>query len=139
MKASRKSLCSGAVTLLIAGFFSITLFGIFHFGMTMSASGSMADCPFMPGMNMCPMSPVEHAAFMQSFLTGVPQLENPILMFLLAISLLALGSVAWLRKLYSPPETILETKLYFYRQRYFPILRFFQELFSNGILNPRPF
>ena len=123
----------------VMGFLSIAFFGVFHFGMTMSADGKMTDCPFMPGMSVCPMNPVEHAFFMQSFLTSIPQQENPVLAFLLALSFVVLGSVTWLRKLYAPPDIVSETELYFYRQRCSPILRLFQELFSSGILNPKPF
>jgi len=121
------------------GFLSIAFFGIFNFGMSMSADGSMTNCPFMPGMNVCPMSPVEHASFMQSFLTSIPQQENPVVAFLLALGFVAMLAVAWFSKLFSLPGSILKTALYFYRQRRRSIFSIFQELFSGGILNPKPF
>jgi len=139
MNVARHTLLLGPATLLTAAFFVINLFGIFHFGMNMSADGKLTDCPFMPGMNVCPMSPAEHASFMQSLLANIPQQENPVLAFLLALSFVGAICVAWFRKLYSSTEIVAKTTHYFYRQRRLSILRVFQELFSRGILNPKPF
>ncbi len=112
---------------------------MFHSAMSMSMDGKMSDCPFMPGMNVCPMSPLEHVSFMQSFFTNIPQQENPLLALLFSLAFVAFVSVTWFKRFFSPPDPNLRALQHLYRQRSFSILRLLQELFSQGILNPKPF
>ena len=139
MSRSSAGLQNKLLILGMSAFLVMNLFGIFHSGMTMSADGKMSDCPFMPGMNVCPMSPLEHVSYMHDLFTNVPQQQNPMLAFLLLLMGLALVAVVWLRNLYTPPNLTSRSQLYFYRQRSLSIPLLFQELFSNGILNPKPF
>jgi hypothetical protein len=113
---------------------------MFQSAMGMSMDGTMSDCPFMPGMSMCAMSPLEHVSLMQNFFKNITQQENPILSLLLALTFIATIGVVWFRRLVVPPNLSLLRQLqYFYRQRSYSILRLLQELFSNGILNPKSF
>lgn len=127
------------LTLGIGTFLFMSLFGIFQSAMGMSMDGKMSDCPFMPGMNVCPMSPLEHMTFMQSFFTNIPQQENPLLALLFSLAFIAFVSVTWFKRFFSPPDPSQRALQHFYRQRSFSILRVLQELFSQGILNPKPF
>ena len=123
----------------IGTFLFMSLFGVFHSSMGMSMDGKMSDCPFMPGMNVCPMSPLEHATFMQGFFTNIPQQENPFLTLLFSLAFAAFLSITWLKRFFLPPDLNQRALQHFYRQRSFSILRLLQELFSQGILNPKLF
>lgn len=133
------SIKNSFLTLGIGTFLFMSLFGMFHSAMSMSMDGKMSDCPFMPGMNVCPMSPLEHVSFMQSFFTNIPQQENPLLALLFSLAFVAFVSVTWFKRFFSPPDPNLRALQHLYRQRSFSILRLLQELFSQGILNPKPF
>ena len=124
----------------IVAFMFMTLFGMFQPAMNMSMGGDMSShCPFMTGMNLCPMTPLEHVSYMQSFFTSIPQQENPFLVLLLALSFIAVFGLPWLRNLFSPPNSSSRSFQYFYRQRSRSIPNVLQELFSQGILNPKSF
>ena len=120
----------------IGAFLSMTLFGMFQSAMSMSMDGKMPDCPFMPGMSLCQMTPLEHVSYMQSFFTNIPQQESPVLALLLALSFVAVTGLVWFRQLFIPPDRFRSVG-YFYRNRYFSIQRLLQQLLSNGILNPK--
>ena len=127
--------------LLSLGVFTLlylSMFGIFHMGMAMSMDGQMSDCPFMLGMNICPMTPFEHVSFVHDFFTNIPQQQDMILALILAVSFVAATGLIWLRQLFTPPDRFRSIG-YFYRNRYFSIQRLLQQLFSNGILNPKPY
>ena len=114
----------------------MSLFGIFNMNMSMTMDGQMSDCPLMLGMNICPMTPFEHVAFMQNFFTNIPHQQDMTLVLLLATSFIAGIGLAWLRQLVIPPDRFRSVG-YFYRNRYIPIQGFLQHLFSQGILNPK--
>jgi hypothetical protein len=139
MSSFAESAKNSFLALGIGTFLFMSLFGMFHSAMSMSMDGKMSDCPFMPGMNVCPMSPIEHVSFMQSFFTNIPQEENPLLALLFSLAFVAIVGLVWSKKLFSPPDPNLKALQYFYRQRSYSILRLLQELFSQGILNPKPF
>ena len=115
---------------------SMSVFGVFHSTMVMPMDGKMSDCPFMPGMNVCPMTPFEHVSLMQNFFTNIPQQQDMTLALILAISFVAATGLIWLRQLFIPPDRCRSVG-YFYRNRYFSIQRLLLQLFSNGILNPK--
>lgn len=127
------------LTLGIGTFLFMSLFGSFQSVMGMSMDGAIPGCPIMPGMSMCAMSPLEHISLMQSFFTGITQQENPIFTLLLALTFFACLSTIWFRRLFSPSDSDQRALLYFYRKKFFSILGLLQELFSQGILNPKPF
>lgn len=126
---------------LSVGFFAllfVSMFGIFHYSMAMSMDGTMSDCAGMPGMNVCPMTPFEHVSFMQNFFSNIPPQQDMTLALILAIGFVALTSFAWFRQSLIPSDS-LRSIGYFYRNKQYSIVRLFQELFSLGILNPKPF
>ena len=126
-------------TIIALGVFMLlymSLFGIFNMNMSMTMDGQTSDCPLMLGMNICPMTPFEHVAFMQNFFTNIPQQQDMTLALILAVSFLAIAGLAWLKQLVIPPDRFRSAG-YFYRNRHIPIQGLLQHLFSQGILNPK--
>ena len=124
----------GLIVVLLMGFL-----GTSHMGMTMGPDGkmTMADCPFMSGSGVCNMSPLEHVAMWQNLFANIPQKLDPVSMLLLiALAVIILISP---RFLYPPPNKLLTQLRYYSRHKRAPILTLLQELFSDGILNPKPF
>jgi protein-tyrosine-phosphatase len=126
---------------LILGFgalIAMSTFGIVYSGMSMGMDGrNMSDCPLMPGSNMCHMSPLEHASLMQSIFTNILQQEDATLLLILVVGLVATSVITWFRNLLVPDPLRHSGSQYRYRERLIP--QAIQELFSNGILNPKPF
>lgn len=134
---------TGKVMLILglATFLFFGLFGMSHSTMNMGPDGSMtmSDCPLMSGQAVvCNMNPLEHIAAWQSMFTGMLQQSSS---DLLALLLTALGlALVWTKILW--PRLDQEPRLAFAvvagRQNYLPP-PLLQELFSNGILNPKVF
>ena len=126
-------------TLALITVLMMSFLGISHMGMTMGADGKMtqAPCPFMNGSGICNMSPLEHIAMWQSLFTSTLQQFNPVLQLLLLIVSIALG-FSWRRYLYPPPDNVHKQFRRYSRCDQIPT-SFLQELFSQGILNPKLF
>lgn len=122
-------------------FLSFGFLGISHSSMTMSEDGNMPtfNCPFMSGKAVvCNMNPLQHIAAWQSmFTTALQQNGSDLLMLLLAALALAL---VWTKLLWSKfaKEPKLAMPIIARRENYLPPSPL-QELFSNGILNPKVF
>jgi hypothetical protein len=132
-----RTLAQMILTLGVGALLSMNVFGILHTGMSMNMDGMATPCPFMPGMNVCPMSPLEHVSQMQSLFTSIPQTQDIVLALILAIGLMAFAVAPWLRNLLLPNRTRVPRFFYRYRNRSIP--RLLQKLFSKGLLNPKPF
>jgi hypothetical protein len=123
------------LSLGVVAFLSVGTFGMFS-SATMGMDGTMSHCPFMPGMNVCPMTAFEHISFMQGLFSNVPHQQDTALALILAMSFVAIASLIWFRQLFV--STGLSRSIgYFYRNRYFSFQRVLQELFSSGILNSK--
>lgn len=87
-------------------------------------------CPFMPGEQVvCQMDAFDHiSAWQSTFVAIAPTI--------LALSILAAVTVLTLRHWYPPPDFV-PIRIYYYRRTEVAIIPFYQELFSNGILNPK--
>ena len=121
--------------------FAVGATGVPHFGMTMSmdTEGNITttDC-YMPGMAaICNMSPLEHIASWQGMFTGVP--TQSLAMTLLLLVLAAVIGFVWIRQIHSPPQELQTFSQFVRRREYIPLHSPLQELFSNGILNPKVF
>ena len=122
----------GLLTLILASLLLAGSLGISHHGMSMDMDGNMSDCPFMPGVSICSMSPIEMIAASQSFLSNITLNQDP---FLLLVSVALILTV--FPQFFSPPKLSLRHK---------PIKRklivrssFLEDAFSDGILNPKLF
>lgn len=115
--------------------------GLPHFGMTMSmdmdGNMTMTDC-YMPGMTaICNMTPLEHVASWQSMFTSTP--VQSFMLLLLSLVLTALVGFLWTRQEHSPPLLQRKHPVFSRRREYIPQHTSLQELFSQGILNPKLF
>ena len=124
-------------TLGIAVFLLMGFLGLSHFSMAMDADGEMAmsDCPFMIGIVICTMSTFEHIATWQSMFAHILQPQHATLL-LLSLSLLVLGLVG---QRHQPLANRFKQFASFSYGEYVPNDKPFQDLFSNGILNPKSF
>ena len=115
-------------TLLLVGSLGLSLM----VDMTMDASAHMTHCPFMPGVSLCTMTPLEMIAISQSFLNTIAQGDDG------ALLLLFISAVVMLRTF---PHFFLPCKLLFRfplpKLRPRPFYNFLCAAFSNGILNPK--
>lgn len=121
-----------AVTLGIVAFLLVGSFGMSHIGMTTQMDGMMSDCPFTPGVAICEMSPLQMIAASQGLL-NLPQQKDlaSILLLLLSAALV----LAVFKPLLPPRLALLHATVP--RREYLPFSNPLQELFSNGILNPK--
>ena len=116
--------------------FLIVFVGILHFSL-MSMNSNMSDCPFMPGMSICSMTPFEHLNAWQQSFTSIPY-EGSTAQIILVFSVIAFCFL-YFYYLFSPPK-VFSVRQKFYRQnKTSPVISFLQEAFSDGILNPKPF
>lgn len=120
-------------TLFLASLLLVGSLGIAHHGMSMDMEGNMTDCPFMPGVSICNMSPLEMIAASQSFLQNV-SLQNDL--FLILSLLLAVASMSVFARFFSPP-VLLAVRHLAPKQSPPVSYSFLDEAFSNGILNPK--
>lgn len=118
----------GLVAFLVLGGFNFS-----HAGMT-TGDGQMTDCPFTPGVSICEMSPLEMIAASQNLLTTLPQQKDLFSILLFLIAAVFLLFVSW-----KPPIPRRHTISHVFTPRhdYIPFSNPLQELFSNGILNPK--
>ncbi|MEK7638944.1 MAG: hypothetical protein AAB388_02150 [Patescibacteria group bacterium] len=121
---------NSALALLVGALLVAGSLGITHHMMNMS--GDTADCPFMPGISVCLMSPLEMVAASQSFLSGVTLTSDSALLLFLISSALVLATFFGF---FSPPRGATRFKIR--KQKHRTQFNFLEEAFSNGILNPK--
>lgn len=121
-----------AFALLLASLLLVGSLGVSHAGMSMNMDGNMSDCPFMPGVSICSMSPIEMIAASQSFLSNITLNQDP---FLLLVSVALILTV--FPQFFSPPKLSLSHKPI--KRKLIVLSSFLEEAFSDGILNPKLF
>lgn len=122
----------GILTLLLASLLLAGSLGISHQGMSMDMDGNMTDCPFLPGVSICMMSPIEMVAASQSFLSGITlNTDSSLLLLLVSATTIATAFFTF----FSPPR--ITTRLRVRKQKHRLRSNFLEEAFSNGILNPK--
>lgn len=134
-KTGKAFLVLGFIAFLSLGFFAVS-----HASIVMSGDGNMTmtNCPFIFGQAVvCNMSPLGHIVTWQSMFTSILQQNGPSFLFML---LAALVFVILRTRLRRPSIDRTYTHVRFlagknYISRTSPL----QELFSNGILNPKLF
>ncbi len=132
MKNTSKLLALTAIVFFLGTMF----FSLFHMSMGMDMFGGMNDCPFMVHEEViCPMDLADHlGAWKSAFLAVVPTLA--ILLVVSMAIFVALIAPNLLRRIqYASPPQSRWLKVRTYTFSYRPL----QELFSNGILNPKLF
>jgi len=121
------------VTCFLAVMLLVGSLGISHHVISMDMDGNHSDCPFMPGVSICSMSPFEMIAAAQSLFHEVTSSND---LFLLLSLLVAAASVGVLARFFSPPKLLVLRQL--------PLKNsppasysFLEEAFAGGILNPK--
>lgn len=126
-----------AVALTIVAFFLAGFAGTSHASMTMQADGQMTDCPLLPGVFICTMTPLGMIAASQYLLASFPQQKDSVVL-LIALLLATLARVrVW--KLLVPLWPTRERAVSMPCPVYIPLANPLQEIFSSGILNPKPY
>ena len=124
------------LSLIVASFVFGGFFGASHLGMdSKMTGGQMGPCPFMPGVAICNMSPLQHVAAAQAMFNVLPQ-QNDILLLLLSLLASIIAAAVLSKSFLEPPKTILPR--FVPRKEYVPFSPLL-EAFSNGILNPKVF
>lgn len=127
-------------TILTILFLGAMFGGLFHMtaGMDMSGEGGASGCPFMAHEEtLCSMSIFDHlGAWQADFMAVVPTLT--LLLGAVAAALVLLAVAPHL--LFSDQKLLYQRRvLYKQPTRFLVPIRPLQELFSNGILNPKLF
>lgn len=124
------------LAILLIGVSGVPLLGM---DMTMGENGTMtmSDC-YIPGMTaICNMTAIEHIASWQGTFVSIVQGYSSTLL-LLSLFVAVAFAVVWARQQY-PPSRSLATYRYRVREAHSLIPKQLQELFSQGILNPKLF
>lgn len=132
MIATQEFTFKNAFVLLLASLLLVGSLGISHRGMSMNMEGNMIDCPFMPGVSICMMSPLEMIVASQSFLSNVTINEDQ---FLLLVSVALILNV--FPQFFSPPRFLIRYRIP--KKKSPPRFNFLEEALSDGILNPKLF
>lgn len=118
--------------------FVLTAFlGASHWGMDVKTEGAMGLCPFMPGVVICNMTPLEHISAAQSMFNTLPQDKNVFVLLILLLAAAISISLLYQWKLLFPP--VIQRIGSGLRREDAPLLRPLQEAFSNGIIHSRAF
>lgn len=128
----RSKLTNKILPLTFLAVFSIGLFSAYHVYMPTGPDGEMGACPFTQGTSICVMTPVQHIAAAQNIFHTLPWQKDLLSVFLLAI-FLALPLYFLLSS--SPPRNLLNS--FSKRNQNLSFIHTLQELFSQGILNPK--
>jgi len=125
------AICCVVVGYLFAGFI-----GVSHIGMGQEMNGQMMGCPFMPGVVICNMTPMQHIAAAQSMFNASVQTDFSTFVLLL-LSFLITAALSKLRPLPKPrfvQATVVPHIQIFGSPRFA-----LQEAYAQGILNPKLF
>lgn len=124
-------ICCVVVGYLFAGFI-----GVSHIGMGQEMNGQTIGCPFMPGVVICNMTPMQHIAAAQTMFSAFVQLD----LSTFILSLLALLIAAAISRLRFPLRPRLVPAPVFVTVQTYASPRFaLQEAYARGILNPKLF
>ena len=126
------------LSLGIAVFFVVAVFGLPLSGISMGMDGEMIGCPFMDmdGASICHMSLFEHISTWQGTFASVVDQHGFSMLALLLTAVLSFVSI-------NLPGSFKDIARLPFDQRHLrrrvAYRGFFQEAFSNGILNPKLF
>lgn len=125
------------VSVVLAAFLVVGIFGLSHIVMNMTAGDDALGCLFMNTPTLCAMNPFEHIAMWQStFAASFSKEIFSLLMLTLLIVLFIFTSQGLERSRKTPP---LLVRVWHHIYRVFIAKDPLQEAFSNGILHPKIF
>lgn len=119
-------------TIALLAFAGGALLSLSFLGMAVHDGPGMPGCPLMPAQAViCTMTVTDHIAAWQGMFTGVPQAASSLLLALLAAYVLWPLALALARPPSGQPARLVRAS----RLLPSPL----EELFSRGILNPKPY
>lgn len=101
----------------------------------MDKQGNMPGCPYMNGVAVCKMNPLQHVAAWQSMFTALPSSSD--LMALLLLVLLAIVFIRVVRTVHTVEAALLYNQRFKYRSHV--AHHVLQEAFAKGVLNTKTF
>lgn len=131
-----RSMIGGMKAVIAAVLVLLVLYGVLGaVHMNPLGEGLAGGCPFMPGVNLCDMTPLAHlAAWQDSFVALTAQSVGSLPALILALAALFLTLVFSAFSL-TPFLTLQPIRIVAPQ----PARRSLQEAFSDGILNPKIF
>ncbi len=126
---------------LFLAFVIVNLYGAtYGLGMQKDAQGKMSGCMFS-GTTICTMTAFEHLAAWQSAFTATVSHQALSLLALLLLAVTLFAAYMAMRMLFNAVLALLEAHQKLYARRAFAISHVnpLQELFSQGILNPKTY
>jgi len=127
--------------LVLLAFLIVTAFELSNFGMATKADGQMSSCPFMDigGAVVCKMSPLEHIEAWQNMFTATVSSKTVDTLALLLLVTIIFAAFTTMRLPFNAMLALLEAHQKLYARRAFAPAHVnpMQELFSQGILNPK--
>ena len=121
----------GVLAFVGAGFFGMCQMGMSG---TMHGAMSMSHCPLMPGST----SPLEHLSAWQGMFENVFKLQDATSFLLFLILAIVFLVVAWKEFSFLPSGNVYASR-FRSEERPLSFSPFLNELFSDGILNPKTF
>ncbi len=131
----RREIASVAVCLVLVGYLFAGFIGVSHIGMGQEMNGQMGGCPFMPGVVICNMTPMQHVAAAQNMFNALP-VQADFSTILFAFLAAVIGFLPLLRRAFFPPDSMFRPVA---AHGYIPTHIALQEVFARGILNPKLF
>lgn len=134
-----KKIRSLLVILALFAFVLVSFVGAGHaFAMEMNKDGSMDGCIFTGKTMLCKMNIIEHISFWQSIFTAtVPQKINTLVLLILLAGLFRIVSTLKRHLLLPFSYLTICWKLYIKQNPHLSLFNPLQEVFSQGILNPK--
>lgn len=127
---------ASAVVCVVVGYLFASFIGVSHIGMGQEMNGQTVRCPFMPGIAICNMTPMQHIAAAQSVFNSLVQLDfSTFVLLLLAFLIAATISRRW------PAQRprVIPLPVFVKAQTYASPRFALQEAYARGILNPKLF
>ncbi|MDE1925332.1 MAG: hypothetical protein KGH79_04120 [Patescibacteria group bacterium] len=134
-----KKLGRALASALLTAFIVVSLFGVAQgIGMQTDSHGKMTGCMFS-GTAICTMTPFEHLAAWQSMFTAIVSSQSVNMLALLLLAATVFAAFMATQLLFDAALDLLEARQRLYARRAFAAahLNPLQELFSQGILNPK--
>lgn len=112
--------------LTLAGYLCLVVFGFLHIVHMVHMGTSMRDCPFSEGAHtICDMTPLEHLRSLQKSMNVNIAIAKMLLPTLVLVCIFQIFA------------TVILKRFIIYKKREVAPMSMYQELFSQGILNPK--
>lgn len=119
-------------TFVLGGFLTSS-----HLGMDMQIERTQGLCPFLPGVVICNMTPLQHIAAAQNMFNTLPQDKDFFALLILFLAAAVAVNLLHQKKLLFPP--VIPRIGFVLRSEDTLLFRLLQEAFSNGVIHSKAF